>query len=146
MNNSFDDINIQELLPPKPPFVIVDKLLACDESVSVTELEVRDDNVFFDKGHLLSAGIVENMAQTCAAGIGYRNASSGGGIKVGVIGALSNLDIKRLPRKGERITTTATFVEAIFQMSLFDVVVRCGEEELATVTMKTALTDMDAKP
>ncbi len=65
---------------------------------------------------------------------------------MGVIGALSNLDIKRLPRKGERITTTATFVEAIFQMSLFDAVIRCGEEKLATVTMKTALTDMDAKP
>lgn len=142
---TFSEINVQDLLPQKPPFVMVDKLLLSDDSVSVTELEIREDNVFYGDGCLLPAGLVENIAQTCAAGIGYRNMNQTGSIKIGVIGAASNLEIKRLPRKGERITTTAKYVEEVFQMIMFDAVVKCGEEELATVTLKTALTNIDAK-
>lgn len=145
MSITVNDISLKDLLPQKPPFIMIDRLVSSDDTYSVAELEIREDNVFFDNGCLLASGLVENIAQTCAAGIGFKNISKGGSVKLGVIGAVSNFNVTRLPRKGERITTTVKFVEEVFQMTMFDAVVSCGETKLAKATIKTALTDVDAK-
>ncbi|MDR2814115.1 MAG: pseudouridylate synthase, partial [Prevotellaceae bacterium] len=63
----FEDVSILELLPQRPPFVMVDTLLYCDREVTVTSLLVRDGNIFCDNGRLTEAGVIENIAQTCAA-------------------------------------------------------------------------------
>lgn len=140
-----NDISLKELLPQKPPFIMIDRLVLSDNTHSVAELEIREDNVFFNNGCLLASGLVENIAQTCAAGIGFKNIAKGGSVKLGVIGAISNFNINRLPQKGEKITTTVKYVEEVFQMIMFDAVVSCGETEIATATIKTALTDVVAK-
>lgn len=144
MSISINDISLNELLPQKPPFIMIDRLVSSDDTYSVAELEIREDNVFFINGCLTAAGLVENIAQTCAAGIGYRFLDKGLAVKVGVIGAVNNLNVLRLPRKGETITTTVKFMEKVFQMTLFDAVIKCGEEELARGTIKTALSDNTA--
>lgn len=145
MNIAVEDIPLLKLLPQKPPFVMIDKLVSSDGICSVSELEIREDNVFFDKGCLLASGLVENMAQTCAASVGIKKIAAGGNVALGVIGAVTNFDIIRLPQKGEKITTTVKFLEEVFQMSMFDAVIRCGETELAKATIKTALIDVDEK-
>lgn len=144
MNISINDIKIQDLLPQKPPFVMVDRLVSSDDTYSVSELEINDGNVFVEDNRMMASGLVENIAQTCAAGIGFRNLQADGKIKLGVIGAVNTLDIKRLPHVGEIITTKVKFVEEVFQMTLFEATIKCGEEEIATATIKTALTDIDA--
>ena len=64
-------IEITSLIPQRPPFVMVDRILSCDETDAVTEMTVRQDNIFLDDGQLSSAGITENMAQSCAARMGF---------------------------------------------------------------------------
>ena len=142
---AIEDITLKELIPQRPPFVMIDRLVSCDMVVTVTELEVREDNIFVADGHLTAEGLMENIAQTCAAGIGYQNLSRGEAVKIGVIGAVNNMNILRLPRKGERITTTVEYVEEVFQMTLFKAIIKSGDEELANASIKTALTDVDAK-
>ena len=143
MNIALEDIPLLKLLPQKPPFVMIDRLVSSDDICSVSELEIREDNVFFDKGSLLASGLIENMAQTCAASVGIKKIAAGGNVALGVIGAVTNFDIIRLPQKGEKITTTVKFLEEVFQMSMFDAVIRCGETELAKATIKTALIDVN---
>ena len=145
MSTSIKDINILDLLPQKPPFVMVDRLLYCKNMVTVTELEIREDNLFFKEGSLLASGLIENIAQTCAAGTGYMSMGSEGPVKIGVIGALNNININRLPRKSEIITTTVTITGEVFQMVLFDAIVKSGDEELATASIRTAIADVEAK-
>ena len=84
---AIEDITLRELIPQRPPFVMIDRLLSCDQVVTVTELEVRDDNVFVLDGHFSTEGLMENIAQTCAARMGYINLSHGKKVKIGVIGA-----------------------------------------------------------
>lgn len=144
MSKAIEDIALDELLPQKPPFVMIDRLLSSDDTSAVTELEIREDNVFFEKGCLSPSGLVENIAQTCAAGIGYNNLNANENVKIGVIGAMNQLCISRLPRKGERITTRVQYVEEVFQMVLFDAVVSCEGEVLAKTAIKTVLTDINA--
>ena len=140
-----NDIPLNELIPQRPPFVMIDRLLSSDEVYSVTEFEVRKDNIFVENERLTASGLIENIAQTCAARIGYINLKNGGTVKIGVIGAINNLNIKRTPKVGEKLTTTIKLLEEVFQMTLVEAVVKIGEEELVTANMKIALTDIDSK-
>ena len=140
-----EDITLNELLPQRPPFVMIDRLVSCDEVFAVTELLVREDNLFIEDERLTSAGLVENIAQSCAARIGYLNLNAGGTVKIGVIGAISNLDIMRTPKVGEKLVTTIELISEVMQMTLVEAVIRIGDEEIARTSMKIALTDKESK-
>ena len=142
---AIEDIALKGLIPQRPPFVMIDRLVSSDAVYSVTELDVRHDNVFVDNGRMSASGLVENIAQTCAARIGYINLNSGETVKIGVIGSISNLSIARTPQVGEHLVTTIQLIEEVFQVTLVEAVIRCGEEEIARCSMKIALTDIDSK-
>lgn len=142
---AIQDIPLKELIPQKPPFVMIDRLVSSDAVFSVTELEVRPDNLFVDNGRMTAAGLVENIAQTCAARIGYINLNSGETVKIGVIGSISNLNIARTPKVGEHLVTTIKLLEEVFQVTLVEAIVKSDDEVLAQCNMKIALTDIDSK-
>jgi predicted hotdog family 3-hydroxylacyl-ACP dehydratase len=142
----FDEINILDILPQRPPFVMIDALLHCDGERTETALRVRQENIFCDGGRLSESGLIENIAQTCAARMGYINKYiHRHAVKIGFIGAIRNLEILRLPREGERLTTRIDTVEEIFRMTLVNATVRAGRETLAACEMKIAITDMESK-
>ena len=66
-------IDIHELLPQQEPFVMISSLVRFDMQTTVTETIVSADNMFVEDGVFTAPGIVENIAQTCAARIGYVN-------------------------------------------------------------------------
>ncbi|MBO7073463.1 MAG: pseudouridylate synthase [Bacteroidales bacterium] len=139
------DIPLNELIPQRPPFVMIDRLLSSDAVYSVTELEVRNDNIFVEDERLTASGLIENIAQTCAARIGYINLNNGGTVKIGVIGSISNLNVTRTPKVGERLTTTIQLLEEVFNVTMVLASIKIGEEEIVSANMKIALTDIDSK-
>lgn len=66
-------IDIHTLLPQQEPFVMIGTLTAFTERTIATETVVRADNLFVVDGQLSAPGLIENIAQTCAARIGYAN-------------------------------------------------------------------------
>lgn len=139
------EIPMQELIPQRPPFVMVDRLTAFDPVVTRTELAIGDDNIFVENGFLTASGVTENIAQTCAARMGYINLMNSQTVKLGFIGAIRNLEIHRLPRAGETIETTIEVREEVFGMTLVDAAVYAGSGLIATSEMKIALSDIDAQ-
>lgn len=139
------DIPLNELIPQRPPFVMIDRLMSSDEVYSTTELEVREDNIFVENERLTASGLIENIAQTCAARIGYINLSSGQPVKIGVIGSISNLTISRTPKVGEKLTTTIQLLEEVFNVTMVLASIKIGDEEIVSANMKIALTDIDSK-
>ena len=138
----FEKINIKDLLPQQPPFVMVDKLLYCDSQTTKTALTVREDNIFFDNGVLAEAGLIENIAQTCAARVGSINhKKDNNSIKIGFIGLIRNLEIARLPKAGETLVTQVNLIEEIFQISLVNATVSIGDEIITSCEMKTSITN-----
>ena len=142
---AIDELTIEELIPQRPPFVMIDRLVSSDEVYSVTELYIREDNLFVEEGRLSASGLIENIAQTCAARIGYINLNHGQTVKIGVIGSISNLNIERTPKVGEKLTTTIKLLEEVFQMTLVEAVIASDNEEIVHANMKIALTDIDSK-
>lgn len=133
------EYDILTLLPQRPPMVMVDKLLHCDPEVTETEFAVREDNIMVDNGKMSAFGLIENIAQTCAARMGYINLVSGKAVQIGVIGALRNIEIHSLPVVGLTIETRIDVSDEVFGMTLAQASSRCGEQTLATGTIKIAL-------
>ena len=135
----FNEIDVLELLPQRPPFVMVDHLTDYSETQSTCCLTVRPDNVFFENGCLTAPGLIEHIAQTCAARLGYYNCYvQKTGVRLGFIGEVKDLNILRLPREGEMIETTIVVVQEIFDVTLVSAEVRVGAEVIATTLLKIA--------
>ena len=137
--NCEQDIDILTLLPQKPPMVMVERLLHCDTVETETEFTVREDCIMVENGQLTPMGLVENVAQTCAARMGYINVSSGKEVRVGVIGALRDIEIHSLPPVGSTIKTRIEVSEEVFGMTLAQAESYCGDTLLASGTIKIAL-------
>ena len=136
------DIDIREIIPQRPPFRMVDRLLSYDKTVSEATLLLRPDNIFLDNT-FQTAGIVEHIAQTCAARIGYYNKYIlHRDIVIGYIGAIRQLDVKRPPSVGEELLTRIEVLSSAFGMTLVSAVVSTSQGELiADGEVKIALSE-----
>jgi predicted hotdog family 3-hydroxylacyl-ACP dehydratase len=142
----FAEIDITTLLPQRRPFIMIDRLLDCDTERVQTCLEIRKENIFCDGNYLSESGLVENIAQTCAARMGYINIYiCNDTVKLGLVGAIRNMEIYRLPCIGEVITTQVTVREEVFRMTLADATVTVGNEQIARSEMKISITNIESE-
>ncbi len=130
---------IEELIPQRVPIVMVDRLTSIEEGVSYTELEVRADNLFVERGVLSECGLIEHIAQSAAARIGYLFRTRGEAVPIGYIGSVNQFALGRLPRVGKRLTTSIRVLQEVYQVSLVEAEVRSGEEVVASSHMKIFL-------
>ena len=134
------DIDIHELLPQQEPFVMVSRLVHFDDVRTICEMNIQADNIFVEDGHLNASGMIENIAQTCAARIGYVNKYIlKKAVQIGFIGAIRNLEVTDLPEVGQQITTIVDVIEEVFGMTLASAVIKQGNRTLATTEMKIAV-------
>lgn len=133
-------IDVHDLLPQQEPFVMIGSLVHLDKILTVTETEVQADNIFVDQNHFSASGLMENIAQTFAARIGYINKYIlKKGIQLGFIGAVRNFEVISLPEVGDVITTRVEVKEEVFGMTLAEAVIMCGDKVLVTSDMKIAV-------
>ena len=134
------DIDILTLLPQRPPFVMVDKLVSCDDTEAVTQFMVREDCLLSDGGRLQPHGLLENIAQTCAARIGYISLQNSDSVGIGVIGSVSGFNVNSLPRTGTLLTTQVVVSNEVFNFTLVSAQITDPEGVvIATAKMKIAL-------
>ena len=137
-----EQIDIHELLPQREPFVMVDKLVYFDEKTTTTSFLVREDNLFVENGRLNACALAENIAQTCAARLGYVNKYIlKRGIQIGFIGAVKDMKVMDTPVVGDVLTTTIHVLEQIMGLTLVTAVIRIGDRVVTTAEMKIALAD-----
>lgn len=84
--------------------------------------------------------MIENIAQTCAAKMGYANKYIlKQGIQVGVIGAVRKMTIKGHPKAGDTITTHVQVMEELMGVILAMATITCNGEQLAKSQIKLAV-------
>lgn len=134
------EIDILELIPQRPPILMIDKLLSFDEMITTTKLQVREDNIFFENGKFFEAGIIENFAQTCAARMGYINkVINNDEVRLGFIGAIKNLKINFFPSLGDEIETKIEVKSEYFNITLVEAQSVCKGQVVAECEMKISL-------
>ena len=70
---SFKEINI----PQKPPMVMVNSIIEASGTTTVTSFLVKEDNIFMEDGFLREPALIENIAQSAAAGISSQPLNAG---------------------------------------------------------------------
>jgi len=105
MDNSNNE-KIINLIPQKPPFVMVGDAVSTDEKTTVSIFKIEEDNILVENGYLSEAGIIENIAQTLALRGGLQREKSDKEAPIGMIGAIKNLNIISRPPVNSTITTT----------------------------------------
>jgi len=94
-----------DLLPQKFPFQMIDTLLQSDETIIKTSFTIKDDNVLVSNGTFTEGGLIENIAQSAAAGTGYYYTSQDKKVPIGYIGAVKNVSIRQVPKVGSYLET-----------------------------------------
>lgn len=140
-------IPIENLLPQRKPFIMVDCLTEYGPEGAAAEFYITEDNIFTDNGVFSCYGLVENMAQTCAAMIGYYSRYVlGKDVCIGVIGAVRNVRIYGLPEAGRTVTTVIEVVTEVFNVKMVKARTSYSDGTLlAEGTLKIALTDSKAE-
>ena len=110
--------DILEYLPQRPPMVMIDKLLFSDDEKTISGLLVSEENIFFNNGYLSESGLVENIAQTAAAGVGYVCKQEQKKVPVGFIASIKDLKIHQLPEAGDEITTEVVVTNQVMAVSI----------------------------
>ena len=128
--------NIETLIPQKPPFVMVDKLLNFSDTTITTGFTIKGDNIFLEHGKFKEPGLVENIAQTAAARAGYVSKTENKPVLVGYIGAINKLQIFMLPKTGDELITEITIENQIFDVTLISGKISCNNELIAQCKMK----------
>jgi predicted hotdog family 3-hydroxylacyl-ACP dehydratase len=129
----------QQYIPQKPPFVFIDSIIKCDNSEITSSFKIESNQILVYNNELSEGGIIENIAQTAAAGVGYMYKSRNQEIPNGFIGSVKNLKIDRLPRIGEILTTRIQILQEIFGITLVKGDIFISSEKIACAELKIIL-------
>ena len=133
-------VDIHEVLPQQEPFVMISRIVQLDAVRTTCETDIHPDNIFVEDGYFSASGLIENIAQTCAARIGYINKYIlKKSVQIGVVGAIRKMEVFNLPKAGQQISTIVEVKEEVFGMTLASAQVLQGDQLLASTEMKIAV-------
>jgi len=134
MDFPVDDIIV--LIPQKPPFVMVDKLLYADATTARSSFTIEEDNVLVRDGIFQEAGLMENMAQTAALQAGFIASVQNTSVETGFIAAVKDLEILNLPSVGDELITEIGIENQVFNMTVISGNVWNDGQLIASCEMK----------
>jgi len=131
--------NILDLIPQRPPMVMVDTLVSCNEQDTFSSFKIRADNVFCNANVFSEAGLIENIAQTAAARMGYLSKINNAEVKIGYIGAIKNISIHFLPNVNTFLETKVSVLSELMGFTIIRGDIFCENKLAATCEMRIFL-------
>ena len=134
-----DPAKIQQLIPQKPPMVMIDALLYYDATKVISGFTILENNLFVQNAEFTEPGLIEHMAQTVAMYTGYHFYINNVQAPEGYIGAIKGVEIIKLPKVGDQLETEVIILEEIMGISLTKGTTRLNGEIIMTAQMKTVV-------
>jgi 3-hydroxyacyl-[acyl-carrier-protein] dehydratase len=111
------DLDIKELIPQRPPFLFVDKILSLEEKKIKTSLTLTGEEDFF-KGHfpgnpIMPGVLLQEALFQSGAALMAKNSSSG----LGVVTRVQNAKFKNIVRPGDMLEMEVELVETLANAS-----------------------------
>lgn len=131
--------DILTLIPQRQPIVMVDRFLGIENDVSRSELTIKLDNIFCENGCLNESGVIEHIAQSAAARVGYICLQNSEPVPLGFIGSVDKMKFHRLPAVGECLSTQISIIQEVMDITLIKAQVSSGEQPVAECNMKIVL-------
>ena len=101
-----------------------------------------NNQIVFENGKLNACALAENIAQTCAARLGYVNKYIlKKDVQIGFIGAIKNLSVVETPSVGDILTTRIEVLQDIMGVTLVDAQIVCNNKVIVKAQMKIAIAE-----
>jgi len=107
---------IQHYIPQRYPFIMIDNVLEASEETFKTDFTVLSSNIFIENDELREFGLIENIAQSCAAGLALTRTPSSSKKADGYIGGISRLNLYELPRVHSTLYTMVHLIAGLETM------------------------------
>ncbi|TWW00903.1 3-hydroxyacyl-ACP dehydratase [Chitinophaga pinensis] len=128
--------NITAYIPQRPPIVMISGILEVKDAITRTGLQIAADNIFVEDGVLQSPGLLENMAQTAAARVGYIAQQENTPVPIGFIGAVKDFEVFGFPPAGAFIETTTEIQSQVFNATMVAAKVTLDGKVMAQCELK----------
>jgi predicted hotdog family 3-hydroxylacyl-ACP dehydratase len=128
--------NITTYIPQRAPFVMIDNLLEQSKEEVISDFHIQNENIFIEDGNFTISGLLENIAQTAAANVGYECAKQNIPVPLGFIGAISKVKVFNLPKVGSSFNTKVSILQEVFNITLIEGKVSQNGETLVSCQMK----------
>lgn len=129
-------LDIQEYILQRPPVIMIGRIVEISKRKVTCQFKVKNDNLFVTEGELHESGIIENIAQTIAAGAGYRAKEKNEKVKLGYIAAIKNLNIYTRPLADDVLSTSVEIINEVFSVTIVQAAVICGSSRVADCEMR----------
>lgn len=134
-----DANRICNLIPQRPPIVLVDALLDFDQNALTASFTPSDTTLFVRDGLFTEPGIIEHMAQSVALHTGYACSLKGIEAPTGYIGSIGRCEIFNLPQIGDSLVSHVRILQEFAGITLVEIETFCAETPIASAQMKTVI-------
>ena len=118
---------IEELIPHRPPMRWIDALTDCTETTATATARFTAEHFAVANGEVAETALVECVAQTVAAALGYRLRTGGnpGGPNNGMLVAVSNFKIVARPQLDQMLTIEVRELKRLGPMLMIAGMISC---------------------
>lgn len=134
---------IKKLIPHREPMVMVDTLISYSPLKAISELTIQGTNIFVEDGHFSETGLIEHMAQTAALHTGYKFYLEELPVKEGFIGSVKSLNVVKLPKVNDTITTEVHITYEVANMTVVKLITSLRGKMIAEAGMNMVLKEND---
>lgn len=120
---------------------MVDRYRFEDESNCQSTLTIAEDNLFLDEtGRMAMEGVLEHIAQTAAAHMGFQQKRAGRDICLGYIGDIKRCTVNNpMPTVGAILQTRITVISQVGDISLVSAQTETENGTVLSCRMKVAM-------
>jgi 3-hydroxymyristoyl/3-hydroxydecanoyl-(acyl carrier protein) dehydratase len=136
-----DKYIVEQLIPQKQPFVMVDGLFYFSADKVISGFTVPTDNLFVENNFFTAPGILEHMAQSVALHTGYQYYLKKEQAPTGYIGAVKKAEFMSLPKVASNLVTTVKILHEIMGVTLVRAETVLAGSVIARSEMKTVLVE-----
>lgn len=140
MSQAIKGSAIEALIPQRAPMIMIDVFYGfLGDEASYSGLTVSSENIFCQNDKLRESGIIEHIAQSAAARVGFIYSEKGEPIPLGFIGSVDKLKIYKLPVVGDIMVTRINVVQEVGDLSLISALTMVDGQKIAECRMKIFL-------
>jgi len=130
---------VENLIPQKFPFVMVNSISEYSEEHLVSGFTVKEENIFVHEGVFQASGLIEHQAQSVALHTGYKFYLLGKEAPTGYIGAIKTFQAETLPKIGDQLVSEVKIINEMMGVTLVQISTRVNNQVIATSEMKTVV-------
>lgn len=127
----------EPLLPQRQPFQFIDDFVFCSENEFRSQFRIKQNELFVVHEELSESALLENMAQTVAAGNTWyqQQHANQHNPTMGFIGAIKKITIQRKPKVNEILQTQVQIIHEIGDARIADAKIFCQDILIASAEL-----------